>query len=85
MKNDLSHEKAGQTVEIKKGEYAGAQYRVEDWWDKISGKPWHNTPGNPACAIYMGRALKASLPLDNKVLYGKIGNLGFLVHVSELD
>jgi hypothetical protein len=65
-------------------------YRLEDWWDKITGKSWGDCDGNPACLLYALRT--GMLPLDNaahslddEVVYGKIGNVGHLVHVSELE
>lgn len=46
---------AGKTVRIKKGkthpkapDLGGAEYRVEDWWDRVYGKPWAVSAGNPA-------------------------------------
>ena len=40
---------AGKTVRIKKSskhfqqpKFGGGEYRVEDWWDKLTGKSWMN-------------------------------------------
>lgn len=63
---------------------AGAGLRVEDWWDRIAGKPWTDCDGNPACLQYAARSALAGLPLDNEVVYGKITGFGHLVHASEL-
>ena len=87
-----SHPLAGKTVRIKgstdpvQGQVVdGAEYRVEDWWDKISGGSWMNATGNFAAMHYAARSAANGLPLDNEVVYGKIGPLGHIVHVSELS
>lgn len=72
--------KAGQTVTLSSGPYAGEEYRIEDYWDRVSGQSWSMSAGNPAALQY---AIKAP-SLDDEVLYGKIGGLGYLVHVSWL-
>lgn len=78
-----SHPLAGTTVKavIDGQEY---DYRLEDWWDRLTGGSWINANGNPACLNYAMRSAKAHLPIDNEVVYGKIGALGHLVHVSEI-
>lgn len=77
---------AGQTIEIISGHFKGEQFTVEDWWDRISGRSWMFSEGNPACLDYAIRSSLDFLPTDNEVLYGKIGSLGLgkLVHVKEL-
>jgi hypothetical protein len=57
---------------------------VEDYWDVIEGTSWKWCIGNSACTLYAKRSAAANLPLDDEVLYGKIGIAGCLVHVSEL-
>lgn len=64
---------------------AGTEYQVEGYWDDITGGSWMHANGNPACLNYAIRAGFAGLPIDNDVLYGKIGALGFLVHISEIE
>lgn len=61
-------------------------FRVEDWWENVYGCSWMVANGNPAAMAYAVRiGLKdVSVPFDNNVLYGKIGGMGFLIHVSEL-
>lgn len=81
---------AGKTVQIKKSAntLGGLEYRVEDFWDRVSdGKSWMDCKGNPACLSYAMRMHDGpnTPPLDNEVLYGKIGPLGHLVHVSEIE
>lgn len=94
-----SHALAGKTVKIKEGVtdpvqgqvVGGAEYRIEDWWDKLTGGSWMMAEGNPAALQYAMRSSlsQPSLPIDDEVVYGKIKagafELGHLVHVSELD
>jgi hypothetical protein len=75
---------AGKTVTIKKGKYEGHEYRLEDWWDKLTGGSWGDAQGNPACLLYAMRGAAEGLPSDDEVVYGKIGALGHLIHISEL-
>ena len=63
---------------------AGSDYRVEDYWINVSGGSWMDAVGNPAALNYAMRSATAGLPIDDNVLYGKIGGLGFLIHESEL-
>ncbi len=72
---------AGKLVQIETGVLTGHMLRVEDWWDRIAGRSWMHCDGNPACLVY---AMREPTPLDNEVVYGKIGNAGTLVHVSML-
>ena len=83
---------AGQTVKVNpvapyENLIEGAEYRVEDWWQNVYGGSWMFAQGNPAALIYAmrtGMAGVAGVPTDDEVLYGKIGHLGYLVHVSEV-
>lgn len=80
------HSHAGKTVKIKSGQHAGSDYRVEDYWDRVSGESWMFAEGNPACIQYALRTgLHDKVPTDDEVVYGKIGSIGHLLHVSELD
>jgi len=98
MENEMhteSHPMAGQTVTIKpeithpqQSEFGGMEFRVEDWWDRLTGKSWMVSDGNPACLIYAMRTgfAKYHVPTDDEVVYGKgPGGLGHLVHVTELE
>lgn len=69
------------TVTVDGKEYL---YHVEDWWDHLAGESWMYAEGNPAALKYAMRAGLAGLPVDDEVLYGKIGGLGHLVHISEI-
>ena len=84
MLHTTPYEKAGTTVKITKGEFEGHAYRIEDWWDRVSGGSWMFAEGNPACLEYAVRSGFGGLPTDDEVLYGKIGGLGKLIHVSEI-
>lgn len=86
------HPLAGKTARIKPGvkhpqfpNFGGSEYHIEDWWDRVAGESWQGMEGNPACLIYAIRSASARLPLDDEVLYGKVGHFGHLVHVSELE
>lgn len=61
------------------------EIEVEDWWDRVSGGSWTTAQGNPAALKYAVRTgIAACVPTDDEVVYGKIGGLGHLVHVTEL-
>lgn len=76
---------ARKTVIIQSGKYKGESYWIEDWWDRVNGGvSWGNSVGNPACIKYAIRLSGTQIPLNNEVLYGKIGFFGELIHLSEL-
>ncbi len=83
----------GETVRIKDGVtdlmqgqvIGGAEYVIEGFWDQVAGKSWMESNGNPAALQYAMRSSDNRLPIDNKVLYGKIGSSGHLVHESEIE
>ena len=93
MHKDL-HPMAGKVVKIKPEvthlqvpEFGGMDFHVEDWWDKIAGKSWMVSDGNPAAIVYAMRTGFAAhhVPIDDEVVYGKgPGGLGHLVHVTEI-
>lgn len=70
---------AGKTLQ-----WQGEPFRVEDWWDRVSGGSWAWAQGNPAALGYAMRLLGTDIPDDDEVVYGKRGALGYLVHISEL-
>jgi hypothetical protein len=92
MIHDEAHPLAGKTVLIKEGTVdpaqsmvvGGAEYRIEDWWDRLGAGSWQDATGNFAAIHYTYRAPFNGLPKDDEVVYGKIGRLGHIVHVSEL-
>jgi hypothetical protein len=73
------HPLAGQTVTL----VSGHEYRLEDWWDHLTGKSWQDSQ-QIAAWNYASMAVAENLPLDDEVVYGKIGALGYLVHVSQI-
>lgn len=68
------------------GDMGQHEYVVEGYWDdpNIGGKSWMWSNGNIACMNYGMRSGLKGLPVDDEVLYGKIGAFGYLVHVSEI-
>ncbi len=84
---------AGKTVVLKDGVadpvqgmvVGGARYEVEGYWTDVTGVSWMFANGNPAALHYAIRSAANNLPTDDEVLYGKIGGLGHLVHVSEIE
>ena len=95
MPHTEPHPRAGETVRLRedfKGGVAdpqpGTEFIIEDWWDseRIGGRSWMDTTGNPTCIKYAVRIGVFGLPTDNEVLYGKDPHgLGHLVHVSEIE
>lgn len=83
------HPLAGQTVTVRAdlhGDGPGAHaFRVEDWNDRVFGQSWTDLEGHPASLVYAMRSALGGLPLDNEVVYGKVGPFGHLVHVSEIE
>jgi len=82
---------AGTTIQVDMRQPSGkpsesVEYRVEDWWDRLGQGSWMWAQGNPACLNYAIRTGLADelVPLDDEVLYGKIGGFGHLIHVSEI-
>ncbi len=86
------HPLAGQTViigdnvtdPVQGTVVPGAEYIIEDWWDRVSGAPWGDCQGNFAAMHYGLRAGMNGVPPDDEVVYGKIGTFGHLVHMSEI-
>jgi len=74
------HPLAGQTVKLTTGE----EFRVEDWADRVWGRPWGVMEGNPTALIYAVRAGTAGISSDDEVLYGKVDGLAYLAHASEV-
>lgn len=86
------HPLAGRTVALRAEDphrglvVTGVEFRVEDWWDRTHGKSWMDSVGNPAALCYAMRTgpQLSVIPIDDEVVYGKIGSFGHLVHASEL-
>ena len=86
------HPMAGKVMRIKREaqhfqypDFGGSEFYVEDWWDRLMNESWMNCMGNMACEAYATRSAIEDLPLDNEVVYGKVGMFGSIVHVSELE
>jgi hypothetical protein len=95
LKHPESHPLANKRVRVKSpgilrlsGATEEATYWIEDWQDRVFGFSWMDdaATGNPACIQYAFRSspLGDDLPTDNDVVYGKINNLGYIIHSSEL-
>lgn len=89
----MTHRLAGQTVTLINAQdpvrgmvVAGAKFCVEDSVAALLDSPvWSGvTTTNWAVANYRIRAARIDLPVDENVVYGKIGGLGHIVHESEL-
>lgn len=89
------HPFARKMVRIKSGALAGNDFYLEDWWDRLmaeehrgegAGEPvsWQHD-SRIACTQYARRVIAENLPMDEEVVYGKIGALGYLIHVSQLE
>lgn len=76
-----SHPDAVEPADVLAGP---VEYRIEDYWDRITGGSWMTAQGNPAALKYAIRGAMQGLPTDNEVVYGKVGPFGHLIHVSEL-
>lgn len=77
--HDEKHPLAGQTVTL----VDGTPYRLEDWWDRVSGNSWR-TKSVIASLNYADMQARYGLPDDDEVVYGHVGGLGYLMHVSQL-
>ena len=80
---------ANKELKIIKGYLKGNSIVIEDWWKKITGEDWqtsafHNPAAYNYCLNHQSEYSNHSVSV-NWVLYGKIGGLGYLVNVNELD
>lgn len=78
--HEEKHPLAGQTVKLKNGQ----EYAVEDWADRVLGRSVWMANGNPAALKYAVRRAISNFPIDNNLLYGKVGMFGEIIHESEL-
>ena len=80
---------ANKELKIIKGYLKGKYIVIEDWWKKIAGENWQTSAfHNPAAYNYcLNHQSEYSNHTEsvNWVLYGKIGGLGYLVNVNELE
>lgn len=87
--HSTAHPLAGETVAVKLTGHPQIgegphEYKLLDWWDKLTGGSWMFADGNPAALIYAMRSGMNEMPLDNEVVYGHIGGFGHIVHVTEI-
>jgi hypothetical protein len=61
----------------------GTDFVVLDWADRCFGSPWR-TVRYPVTGAYAVRVELAELPIDDEVVYGRIGSTYYLVHETEL-
>jgi len=83
--HEAPHPKAGKDVHINVDPGGILIFTIEDWWDRVGGESWMFCDGNPACLAYAIRSGSKELPMDDEVVYGKVGHRGVLVHVSEIQ
>jgi hypothetical protein len=93
--HEEAHPLAGRVVKIREGVtdpgqgavIGGVEYELEDWWDRLTGGSWMFANGNPAAMHYGIRqgTMDNPSPIDDEVVYGKIGSFGHLVHVTEIE
>lgn len=90
--------KSGETVKVKSGvgrglqvgDMSGMDFVIEDWCENVLGCSWMYANGNPAALEYAARTgingKNNNVPtFSDDVLYGKVGMLGHLFHVNELE
>jgi hypothetical protein len=86
------HPAAGARMRVKASakhpqypEFGGAVVMIEDWADRVLGRSWKDTIGNPAAMIYAFRMGRAMGPHDDECVYAKHGSFGIIIHASELE
>jgi len=80
---------ANKELKIIKGYLKGNSIVIEDWWKKIAGEDWqasafHNPAAYNYCVHHQSEYNNHTESV-NWVLCGKIGGLGYLVNVNELE
>lgn len=85
---------AGQTLITKSNvgmssfmtDLGNKEFIAEDYWININDESWKDSNGNPAALEYAFRigTRIGEIPLDDRVVYGKIDGLGHMFHESEL-
>lgn len=90
MAHETAHQLAGQNVIVQLKSRTNGEpidpvpATLEDWWDRVYGKSWMYSEGNPAALNYAYRSGTNGLPINDEVVYVKINGMGELVHESEL-
>lgn len=80
---------ANKELKIISGYLKGNSIVIEDWWKRVSEEDWmtsafHNPAAYNYCINHQSEYSNHSESV-NWVLYGKIGSLGYLVNVNELE
>ena len=78
---------AGKELKIVKGYLKGNIIKVEDWFEKVTGQDLQYLSFNNAAGINYAMNHKDIMFSEEyfEALYGKIGGLGYVVSVSELE
>lgn len=92
MIHEQPHPQAGNTVlattktPLFQQSETTVDFKIEDWWDHLTGVSWGMSEGNPAAIAYAVRSATSGLPFGDEVVYGHTKDgYGHLVHVSELE
>lgn len=81
MYHDTKSPLAGKTVKLKNG----TKFRVEDYYDRcFIGHSINREHGSAVANTYAARRDAHKLPADDEVLYGKVGIISGVIHVSEI-
>ena len=97
-KHKTPHQLANETVKVSFADYpyindqleppnGTFEFQIQDWWDHLTDQTWMESSleRNPAAIFYaLRRGLKDPVIEINNVVYGRINNLGYLVHESEI-
>lgn len=81
------HDLANKKVRLKSNnkDLNNQIFIIEDWCCNLSGALCKTcNAGNYACLNFAQRESQDKLPYDDKVIYGKIDGLGYIVHESEI-
>lgn len=82
------HPLAGKRVRLRTwdGDPLNGQINVvEDWWANVKGPQETSADESPAMLHYMVRSELCRLPVDELVVYGKVGALAYIVHEREIE
>jgi len=68
------------TCDVCQQEAGEAFFEFDEAVQYKKGYGWKSCDGNPACMAYCRRVMRSGLPLNDEVVYGKVGCFGYLVH-----
>jgi hypothetical protein len=78
------HPLAGRTVRVSIFDQ-DEDFYVYDWFDRVFQAFWLSKAGGRSAQNYAKHAGFKGLPLDNEVVYGRVGKWGTIVHATELE